>query len=296
MGSTERAGSARGGYDYVAVGHVTVDVLEDGTRRPGGTAFYSAVQAARLGLRALIVTAGVAGEVERMLEPYDAEFDLLVLPAPATTTLATRGIGMERVQTLLAWAGPIAPLELPPAGIVHLAPVARELARRWPVQGGFVGLTPQGLARGWDAVGDQVMPRAADGDEELAAGCDAIVLGAEERASCAALLEAGLRAGAVVAVTAAAQPTALLRPGAQELSVGVPRAAAVADDLGAGDVFAAAFFTALADGQAPEAATEFAHAAAAVRLSGRGPAAIGTRSEVERMLREMAAGSAGDSS
>ena len=43
----------RGGFglrSYVAVGHVTIDVLADGRRRPGGTALYSALQAARLGL------------------------------------------------------------------------------------------------------------------------------------------------------------------------------------------------------------------------------------------------------
>ena len=51
-------------FDYAAVGHVTVDVLADGTRRAGGTALYSALQASRLGLRTVIVTQGVAGEIE----------------------------------------------------------------------------------------------------------------------------------------------------------------------------------------------------------------------------------------
>ena len=45
-------------FDYTTVGHVTIDVLDDGSRRAGGTAFYSALQAARLGRRALIVTRG----------------------------------------------------------------------------------------------------------------------------------------------------------------------------------------------------------------------------------------------
>ena len=49
-------------YDYTTVGHVTVDVMGDGSRRPGGSAFYSALQAARLGARTLIVTQGVPGE------------------------------------------------------------------------------------------------------------------------------------------------------------------------------------------------------------------------------------------
>ena len=48
-----------GGYDYTAVGHVTADVFADGSVRPGGSALYSALQAARLGRRALIITQGV---------------------------------------------------------------------------------------------------------------------------------------------------------------------------------------------------------------------------------------------
>ena len=43
--------TARLRFDYTTVGHVTADVLGDGSRRPGGSAFYSALQAARLGQR-----------------------------------------------------------------------------------------------------------------------------------------------------------------------------------------------------------------------------------------------------
>ena len=91
------------GYGYTTVGHVTIDVMEDGTRRPGGTAFYSALQAARLGRRTLVVTQGVPGEIEGLLEPFRSEFDLRVIPAAETTTLATRGEGPQRSQRLLAW-------------------------------------------------------------------------------------------------------------------------------------------------------------------------------------------------
>ena len=73
-------------FDYVAVGHVTVDVLSaDSSRRPGGGAFYSALQAARHGLRTLIVTQGSPTEIEALLEPYHKELELRIIPAPATT-------------------------------------------------------------------------------------------------------------------------------------------------------------------------------------------------------------------
>ena len=59
-----------GGYDYTAVGHVTADVFADGSVRPGGSALYSALQAARLGRRALIITQGVEQQIAELLAPY----------------------------------------------------------------------------------------------------------------------------------------------------------------------------------------------------------------------------------
>jgi sugar/nucleoside kinase (ribokinase family) len=53
------------------------------------------------------------------------------------------------------------------------------------------------------------------------------------------------------------------------------------DDLGAGDVYAAALFVALAEGSAPERAAALAGTAAALRLAGSGPQAIGGRREIE---------------
>ena len=116
-------------FDYVAVGHVTRDVIEDrggkAVSQAGGGAFYSALQAARLGLRTLIVTQGATQEVHALLEPFSDELDLRVIPAKHTTTLSTRGSGAQRSQRLLAWAGPIVePLTLD-TRILHLAPVAR---------------------------------------------------------------------------------------------------------------------------------------------------------------------------
>ena len=54
---------------YVTVGHVTIDVLPDGERRPGGTAFYSALQAARLGLRRDDRNARARGRVRSCSRP-----------------------------------------------------------------------------------------------------------------------------------------------------------------------------------------------------------------------------------
>jgi 1D-myo-inositol 3-kinase len=280
-------------FDYTTVGHVTIDVLADGSCRAGGTAFYSALQASRLGQRALIVTRGVATEIEELIEPYRDELELEVLPARETTTLRTFGSGSARTQRVLAWAGPIAEDLLLDTSILHLAPVARESPTRWRGRSAFVGLTPQGLVREWAGPDDEISLAApASMAERMAERCDAIVVSEHESASCTALISRARTAGAVVAVTDGAGPNTILLPGGGVLALEVPEITNPCDDLGAGDVFAAAFFVALAEGRSPERAASFANAAAAVRMQGAGAAAIGDMHAIETRL-HAAAGAPG---
>jgi sugar/nucleoside kinase (ribokinase family) len=271
-------------FDYTTVGHVTIDVLADGTRRAGGGAFYSALQAARLGQRTQIVTQGVASEIEGLLEPYRDELALQVLPAPATTALATSGTGAARIQRVLAWAGPIEREFVLDTAILHLAPVAREIPTRWSGRSDFVGLTPQGLARSWPEQGAPFLAAApTPASLALAAGADGVVLSELERASCRELIARAVAGGAVVAITDGANPCTILARDATS-RVEVPALKNPLEDLGAGDVFAAALFVSLAAGRAPEAAARFASAAAGVRISGLGASAIGDRAAIERRV------------
>jgi sugar/nucleoside kinase (ribokinase family) len=281
-------------FDYTTIGHVTIDVFADGSRRAGGTAFYSALQAARLGLRAAIVTQGRAQEIEALLEPYRCELSLTVLPAQQTTTLHTTGAGAARSQRVLAWAGAIAAENVVlDSAIVHLAPVARETPADWSGRARFVGLTPQGLARRWSGNGGPITQAPpADAAIAAAARCNALVVSEQERESCAGVIAAARAAGAVVAVTAGAHPNTILLPDGQALALDVPALADAVDDLGAGDVFAAAFFVSLSDGCSPRDAVAFANAAAAVRMRGAGAGAIGDRAAIDARLHTGA--SAGD--
>jgi pfkB family carbohydrate kinase len=271
--------------DYTTVGHVTVDVMADGSRRPGGGAFYSALQAARLGWRARIVTRGVRAEIEQLLAPYSGELEVHVTPAAHTTTLQTSIAGGVRSQRMLAWAGEMgvgAPLD---TTILHIAPVARETGPSWSGRAGFVGLTAQGLVRTWSKLGAPVRACALQ-RAVLPSRCDAIVISAAERESCAALLQGREQASAapsgrpVLAVTDGAWPTELFLADGGRARVAVARVAAARDDMGAGDVFAAAFFIALAEGKSAEPAAALANAAAAVRIAGVGAAAIGDRAAI----------------
>ena len=277
----------RARFDYTTVGHVTADVMPDGSRRPGGTAFYSALQAVRLGQRVLILTQGAPPEIEEMLEPYRGELEVEVLPAPQTTALQTSGAGDARSQRVLAWAGAIDEELRIDTSILHLAPIARETPGCWRGRADFVGLTPQGLVRDWSAESREIAPSPPD-PRRIPESSDAVVMSEHERPSCAGLISRARKAGAIVAVTAGASPTTILLAGGGELAVEVPPIENPSDDVGAGDVFAAAFFVALAEGRAPGAAAAFANAAAAVRISGEGADAIGDRPAIEARLRAVA--------
>jgi 1D-myo-inositol 3-kinase len=290
--------------DYTTVGHVTADVMADGSRRPGGGAFYSALQAARLGRRARILTRGRRSEIEELLAPFEGELELEVIDAPQTTMLATSGIGATRSQRLLAWAGEIgAEIELDTA-ILHLAPVARETPSSWRGRAAFVGLTPQGLVRSWSREDERIVPSPLQ-RSQLPQRCDAIVISEAERASCAALFareeerrsapedasadaRASAGAAAVIAVTAGAAPTELHLADGEIVHSRVPPIGRMCDDLGAGDVFAAAFFIALTDGATAQAAAAFANAAAAERVAGHGANAIGDRAAIEARMAAVA--------
>lgn len=281
-------------YDYVAVGHVTLDVIEDRpagvVSQPGGGAFYSAMQASRLGFRTLIVTQGVPDEIEALLAPYLDELDLDVIPAEHTTTLATTGSDTDRRQRVLAWAGPMAAEELErDTAILHFAPVARETPTAWSGPADFVGITPQGLLRRWTAA-EQTFSLAALDPVMLPSHFHAAVIGEQELSSCKALLDAARATGAPVAVTAGSRPTTVYLPAGERASptvqAAVPSTAPAYEDLGAGDVFAAAFFVSLSEGHSARDAAAFGNAAAAIRVSHAGADAIGGRPVIEQALRE----------
>jgi sugar/nucleoside kinase (ribokinase family) len=267
-------------YDYVVVGHVVVDVdAQTGARRPGGTALYSGLQAARLGCRTLVVTAGDPAELNSLLAPYAEEFELVVQPRPSTTTFVTTGAGLQRRQRRSAWAGELDDLGELRCPIVHIAPVARETRAVRAAPGSFVGVTPQGLIRSWDSEGapSYVPLEPALMPERL----DALVLDVVERTYCESAVADAAAAGVAVSVTAAENGVEIL--GAGVWLPAVPDVTVV-DDLGAGDVFSAAFFIALRDGMDPLEAARFGQAAAAIRIAGAGPGAVGTREAIDELL------------
>jgi hypothetical protein len=312
---SEQAGRALD-FDYVVVGHLTVDAIVDSDGRPrrqaGGGALYSGLQAARLGLRTLILTSGQERELQPLIAPFAGEITIRIAPASQSTTFETRGSGPARVQRLRALADPVRPEgfageagrsatatarfatgaegsatraegsatgALPArASILHLAPVARETPSSWPCEASLVGLTAQGLVRRFDRTG-KVSPCPLD-PATMPRRIDAAVIAESERSSAGALFERV----PIVAVTDGEGPTTVHLGDRSAVRVAPRPLSGAHDDLGAGDVFAAAFFIALRDGLTPAQAAMRGNAAAAVRISGQGPDAVGDRTAIERRL------------
>ena len=93
----------------------------------------------------------------------------------------------------------------------------------------------------------------------------------------------------IVATAAGVAPTTILLPGGGVAHVEVPAIADFRDDVGAGDVFAAAFFVALAKGQAPRRRRRFRQRRGGrADRRGAGAGAIGDRAAIEARLRAVA--------
>lgn len=142
-------------FDYLAIGHVSLDVTPAGLIL-GGTVSYAGRVAQALGCRtAILSSVGADFDVAGALP----ELTVAVVPAGQTTVFENSYTPAGRQQILHSRATYLTPAHLPvgwdSATIVHLAPIANELSLDW-VNGfsnSLIGLTPQGWLRRWDDTG-----------------------------------------------------------------------------------------------------------------------------------------------
>jgi sugar/nucleoside kinase (ribokinase family) len=265
--------------DYLVIGHVTRDRLRGEEFAIGGTAIYAARTAQAMGCHVGIITS-VAEDLE--LGSVLPEIRLLRIPAPATTTFENRYTDSGRVQVVHGVAHPLTPGDVPPdwqrADVVHLGPVAQEcdpaLALAFP--GAFVGLTPQGWMRSWDDQG-RVRPTPWASADRLLPHADAVVLSAEDLAGDEAIVARWAARTPVLALTRGRHGCRVYAEGETREIPGFP--AVEIDPTGAGDIFAATFFTSLAQGSAPWRSAELANAVAAISVTRVGLDSIPTPAE-----------------
>ena len=290
--------------DFLAIGHVTRDLLPDGSWRLGGTVTFAALTAARLGLRAAIVTSAPT-DVLAALNAALPDTTVSVVPSEEATAFENIYSSSGRQQYLRGRAAPLTIEAVPPrwrdAPIVLLAPVAQEvdtsLVTAFPRS--LVGATPQGWLRQWDGDG-KVTPAPLSHAETLLPHAQALILsrddvpspvttdgepaGDPEIPEIPAAPEAfdgvffeWARTVPQVAVTAGKDGVLLIgkdMPGPMMLS-GYP--AREVDPTGAGDVFAAAFLTELHPTGDAARAADFANRVAACSVEAPGGDGIPTR-------------------
>lgn len=281
--------------DYLAIGHLTIDRRPDGTETPGGTVLYSALLAARFGLRAAILTRGRFDQIKderarEALARYANEIELIVQEADEPTVFTNRNVAGRREQTIHSWAGEIDLNGLPPmwrsSKIIHLAPVAQEIdiRRAGRLSPDFFGITPQGLMRDWRSEhGGRVTIGALRLAYEFLGRIDAMVLNSEEQSLARDEIEIVSSRG-LVAITRGAAGVQLNDRGQQTQLPAFN--VNVRDDTGSGDVFAAALFILRTEGVGVDRAATVGSAAASFMIQNGGPDFVPTRDEVDAFLAE----------
>jgi hypothetical protein len=267
--------------EYLAVGHLTTDLLPDGAAAPGGTVYYATLAAARLGYRAAMLTAATSWEA------VPAAVAVASAPSRATSTFAHIYAHGRREQLVRAVAAPITAAQIPEswraAPLVHIGPVIDEcdpeLVFAFP--DALIGVTPQGwMRRLRGPLPAPMEPRRWEPPAALLRRIDLLVLSVEDVAGDEALVAAYAAECPVVALTRGADGLTLFIRGAPHHVPAFPVESV--DTNGAGDVFAAAMLIHLFETGDPLRAARFAALAAALAVEGRGSTHIPGRAAIVR--------------
>jgi 1D-myo-inositol 3-kinase len=274
------------GPTVLVCGHVTLDRLGGGTHA-GGSAYYAGRALAGLGARPKVFTAAGPDFPLHALAGLESH----VAPASATTSFENLyAADGARTQRVLAAAPPLDPARLPAAwrspDLLLLAPVLGEVdvtAFAAAAHAPFVGVCVQGLLREVAPDG-AVHPRPIPPGGAGLSAAGAAVVGEDDVRGSPELVARLAAAVPVVAFTQGARGCEVIVRGRSH-RVGVHPAREV-DPTGAGDVFAAAFFLALAGGEDPLDAARLGAAAASIAVEGRAGEALGRiREAFERAAR-----------
>lgn len=262
---------------YVVVGHVTNDRHRAGSSTsPGGTALFAARTAQAIGCSPLVVTSFADGFDSSLFEGSS----LIRIPSRETTTFLNDYTDVCRKQQLDSIASSL-PLEVIPAppserSILHIGPVFNEidegvLARVSTQPWGFIGLTPQGWMR--ERRGTEVVPKRWLHQSQSMCHVDAAVFSDEDVGHDPAWGRELATSFPICAMTLGRHGCRLFIGGDERERVDAPDVPVV-ETTGAGDIFAASFFIALAAGHEPRSAAIFASIIATDSTRRAGPASV----------------------
>lgn len=268
--------------DYLVIGHLTKDLTPQGPQL-GGTAAYAALTAKALGLRVGIVTA-VGPDVS--LAALDG-IQIASMPTDQSTTFENIYTPEGRIQYLY-FVGPELGYHIIPelwrsTPIVHLGPIANEvepaLVRAFPDS--LVGLTPQGWLRTTDS---QKRVHLGEWPEAtfMLTHASATVLSIEDLANDETRVDEMVPSSRILVITEGAAGARVFWNG--DMRRFRPPEVKEVDPVGAGDVFAAAFFFRLQYTRDPWESARFATQLAAGSVTRPGISGVPTADEVRASL------------
>ena len=271
--------------DYLVIGHITRDLTPEGPRL-GGTVAYAGLTARALGLRVGIVT---SWDEQMPLGPL-AEIPIVNVPSERTTTFEHIFAPDGRILKLRHRAENLDLNVIPDAwrnaAIVHLGPVAQEvepnLVRHFP--SALIGLTPQGWLRTWHQ-DRNVRPTEWPEASFVLDQAGAVVISVEDVGEDESRIEEMATYSRVLAVTEQSKGSRLYWHG-DVRRFPAPEMEEV-DATGAGDIYAAAFFTRLITTRDPWEAARFATQLASFSITRKGIDGIPTSKEIESCIVEV---------
>src|SRR5436190_6598827 len=275
----------RGTVDYVLLGHVTVDRLDDGRVVLGGTATYAALTARNMGARVGVHTSAAyePGLIDTLGGVHVAR-----IPAEYTTCFVNEYIDGKRRQTIESVAEKLTYEQILPEWrnppVVHLGPLNQELdstlMSRFPRS--LIGVTPQGWMRAWGEAGLVRPVDWADADRVLAKA-DAVIISEDDVRHKSVIDEWAAKARMLV-VTLGDRGCDVYRRGEPEpFHSPAFTSATELDPTGAGDVFAAAFLWHLHKSSGDwKTAADWANCVASFVVEKRGVAGGPKLAEVEQ--------------
>ena len=271
--------------DYLVIGHLTQDLTPDGSLL-GGTAAYAGLTAKAFGWRVGIVSSTAAMidlskldgiPVASYTSDYSTTFENINTPAGRVQYLHHTAAKLDLSMVPETWRN---------AKIVHLGPVAQEveptMIRAFPEA--LIGVTPQGWLRSWDKnkrIHSTEWPEATYVLQQANAAVLSIedVQGNEDR------IEEMVSSIRILVVTEGAAGCRLYWNGDLR-RFRAPYEVEV-DPIGAGDIFAASFFSRLYTTRDPWEAARFATQLASISVTRSGLLGIPTTEEIKDRLYEM---------
>jgi 1D-myo-inositol 3-kinase len=287
--------------DFLAIGHVTRDILPDSTFSLGGTVTFAALTASHLGLVTAIVTCADA-ELLADLPARLPEIGLVACSSNATTAFVNTYHEGFRTQYLRARADQLQLEDVPEtwrkAPVVLFCPVDQELSSAFVNlfphhPGAIFAATPQGWLRRWDEDG-RVWSAPWTAAGEILPQLDVLILSRDDllpfangnRNGAGAMLTHWSMQVPLLVVTEGRHGATLFQHGVAERFPAYP--SHEVDPTGAGDVFAAAFLVHYHRHGDPRKAVDFANCVASLSIEHVGIAGIPSMEMVrERMGRSI---------